>query len=116
MSEMVDAASAGDIREGVMKAVAVKGKELLLARVDGKYFAADNTCPHLKGRLSEGKLDGFTITCPRHGSQFDIRNGEVVRWMKGSGIVYNLGKMLKTPHALAVYRVEIRKNRVMVEI
>jgi len=94
----------------------VKGRELLLARVDGKYFAADNVCPHMKGKLAKGTLEGYTIICPRHGSQFDIRDGKVVRWMKGSGIAYNLGKIIKPPHALAVYRVEIRKNRILVEI
>lgn len=116
MSELIDAAAAGDIKEGVMKAVTVKGMEILLARTGGKYYAVGNICPHMKGKLSEGKLDGFTITCPRHGSQFDIRDGKVVRWLKGSGIVSGLAKIIKPPHALASYRVQIRKNRVMVEI
>ncbi len=44
----------------------------LLARVGDKYYAADNRCPHMGGKLSPGKLEGTVVTCPRHGSQFDL--------------------------------------------
>ena len=42
------------------------------------------------GKLSQGKLEGTAVTCPRHGSQFDLTDGRVVRWLKESGLVYSV--------------------------
>jgi len=36
------------------------------------------TCPHLGGPLSEGKLEGETVVCPCHASRFDLESGAVV--------------------------------------
>jgi nitrite reductase/ring-hydroxylating ferredoxin subunit len=47
--------------------------------VDGKFCATQATCPHRGGPLDEGKLDGSTITCPWHGSQFNVCSGDVLR-------------------------------------
>jgi 3-phenylpropionate/trans-cinnamate dioxygenase ferredoxin component len=35
--------------------------------------------PHRQGPLTEGKLDGTTVTCPWHGSEFNVRTGSVLR-------------------------------------
>jgi len=116
MSEMLDIAATGDIEEGGMKGLSVKGGEILLARVGGEYYAVDNTCPHMKGRLSDGTLEGYTVTCPRHGSQFDVRNGQVVRWLKGSGLVSGLAKAIKPSRPIKAYKVEVVDDRIRVEI
>ena len=47
--------------------------------VDGTFCATQNNCPHRQGPLSEGKLDGSTVTCPWHGSQFNVCTGAVLR-------------------------------------
>ncbi len=49
---------------------------ILLANVNGAFYALDNKCPHMGGDLSGGELDGETITCPRHGAQFNVRTGD----------------------------------------
>src|SRR5262249_35609186 len=41
--------------------------------------AFDDTCTHRGCSLASGKLDGTTVTCPCHGSQFDVTSGAVVR-------------------------------------
>ena len=46
-----------------------------LFNVGGAVHAVDDLCPHRQGPLSEGYLDGFLITCPWHGWQFDVRDG-----------------------------------------
>jgi len=46
---------------------------------NGKVYAAEDVCPHAGARLSEGALEGTIITCPLHGSQFDICSGERLR-------------------------------------
>lgn len=53
--------------------VAVAG--VLIAQVEGRYFAVDNRCPHAGAELTRARLDGFELTCPRHGARFDIRSG-----------------------------------------
>jgi nitrite reductase/ring-hydroxylating ferredoxin subunit len=47
--------------------------------VDGTVFVTADLCPHAGAQLSAGELDGRVVTCPRHGSQFDVCTGERVR-------------------------------------
>ncbi len=116
MSKLVDVTAENDLEEGTMKAVTVDGQEVLLARTSDGFHAINNICPHMKGSLSEGVLEGFIVTCPRHGSQFDVRNGEVIRWLKGSGMGSRVAKLIKPPRATESYRVEIKDGRISVEI
>jgi nitrite reductase/ring-hydroxylating ferredoxin subunit len=68
-----------DIQPSQMKAVDVNGERVCVANVEGKYYAIGNVCTHVGGPLAEGKLEGFEVECPWHGSKFDIRTGKVVR-------------------------------------
>jgi 3-phenylpropionate/trans-cinnamate dioxygenase ferredoxin subunit len=115
MSKFTEVAKIEELKSGTMKMVIAEGREILLARVGDKYYATDNRCPHMKGDLSQGKLEGTVVTCPLHGSQFDISNGQVVRWLKG-GLMSKVGKALKSSKDLTVYNVKIEDNRVLVEI
>jgi len=54
------------------------GTPILLVRRGSQIYALAETCSHLGGPLSEGKLDGDVIQCPWHGSRFSIRDGHVV--------------------------------------
>jgi 3-phenylpropionate/trans-cinnamate dioxygenase ferredoxin subunit len=116
MADFVQASKVGELPEGTMKEVEVQGHELLLAMVGGKYYAADGHCPHMGGRLARGKLEGTVVTCPLHGSQFDLRDGQVVRWLKGSGILSSVGKALKGPRQLATYKVKVEGDVILIEI
>ena len=116
MSNWVEAGTTDELAEGAMKRVLVQGHEILLARVRDRYYAADNRCPHMGGNLSQGELDGTEVTCPRHGSRFDLTDGRVVRWLKGSGLLSMAGRLLKAPRPLGVYNVKIEGGRIMVEI
>lgn len=52
---------------------------LVVYRVDGRLCAVSDRCPHAGAALSSGGLEGAVVTCPRHGSQFDVRTGERLR-------------------------------------
>jgi nitrite reductase/ring-hydroxylating ferredoxin subunit len=54
-------------------------EEIALYHVGYEICAVGNTCPHAGGRLSDGELDGSVITCPLHGSQFDVCTGQRLR-------------------------------------
>jgi nitrite reductase/ring-hydroxylating ferredoxin subunit len=47
--------------------------------VAGGFCATQATCPHRDGPLNEGTIAGTTVTCPWHGSQFDVCTGAVLR-------------------------------------
>jgi nitrite reductase/ring-hydroxylating ferredoxin subunit len=53
-------------------------RKVAVARVDGAYYAFSDICTHLRCSLSEGDLDGTTVTCICHGSQFDVTTGDVL--------------------------------------
>jgi nitrite reductase/ring-hydroxylating ferredoxin subunit len=50
-----------------------------LSQIAGNFCATQAKCPHRQGPLTEGKLDGTTVTCPWHGSEFNVRTGSVLR-------------------------------------
>jgi nitrite reductase/ring-hydroxylating ferredoxin subunit len=64
------------------------GSALLVANVAvfnvaGSFCATQAKCTHRQGPLNEGALYGSTVTCPWHGSQFDVRTGAVLRGPAG---------------------------------
>ncbi|MCC7573013.1 MAG: non-heme iron oxygenase ferredoxin subunit [Candidatus Methanofastidiosum sp.] len=67
-----------DIEDGAMKKYEVGGKEILVSNIGGKYYAIYNKCTHKNGDLSQGKLEGNIVTCPKHGSRFDVTTGRVI--------------------------------------
>jgi 3-phenylpropionate/trans-cinnamate dioxygenase ferredoxin subunit len=82
MSEMtqqfIEAGKAGELAPGTMKRIDVRGRRILLANVDGRYCAVDDTCTHEDASLSTGVLKGELVKCPLHGSRFNVCTGEAL--------------------------------------
>lgn len=116
MSDFVEVAKITEQLDGTMKEVVVQENRVLLARVGDRYYAVGSRCPHLGGKLASGTLSGTVVTCPLHGSQFDITDGHVVRWMKGAGLVSKLGKAFKSPSPLRTYSVKTEGDRILVDL
>ncbi len=76
--KFVKVAETSEIPMGKTKKVKLEEKEILIANVDGNYYAIENRCTHAGGDLSKGSLDGKMVTCPRHGSRFDVTTGKAV--------------------------------------
>ena len=51
---------------------------LMVLRRDENIYVTAATCTHVGAPLDEGDLDGTCVTCPWHGSVFDLRDGSVV--------------------------------------
>ena len=68
-----------DVAPGQTRLVQVGEDSVAVYNVGGTFFATQDTCTHQGGPLSEGTLENDTITCPIHGSCFNVTNGEVVR-------------------------------------
>jgi nitrite reductase/ring-hydroxylating ferredoxin subunit len=72
-------ARVSEIEEGRAKLVQFEGQDVGLFRVNGRFYAIQNTCPHREGYLHEGAIQGETVTCPWHFAVFDLRTGEVLQ-------------------------------------
>jgi 3-phenylpropionate/trans-cinnamate dioxygenase ferredoxin subunit len=88
--EFVRVADKAELPANQMMIVVVGGKDVLLANVDGSYYAIANKCTHLGGSLAKGVLEGSIVTCPRHGSRFDVKTGKNVRGAKIGFIKMNV--------------------------
>lgn len=116
MGKFIEVARVGELTEGAMKAVNAAGRDILLVRVGDKYYAVSNRCPHMGGILSQGKLESTIVTCPRHGSQFDLTDGHVIRWTNWSGLVLAAAKLIRSPHSLPTFNVKIDGEKILVEV
>lgn len=56
----------------------VDGQPVVLFNIAGRLFAIADVCSHDDGPVGEGELDGYAISCPRHGARFDVRDGKVL--------------------------------------
>ena len=68
----------GEGPPGTLRRVDVGETAVCLARTDDGWLAFDDTCTHEECSLAEGELDGTVVICPCHGSEFDVRTGDVV--------------------------------------
>lgn len=115
MAERIQLAVKNELEAGQMKRVQIPEGEVLLARVGDNFYATQNKCPHMGGNLSKGKLEGTIVTCPVHGSQYDLKDGKVIRWTNFTGTIAKLAKIFKSPRPLKTYRVDIENDRVFIE-
>jgi nitrite reductase/ring-hydroxylating ferredoxin subunit len=76
--QFVRAANVDEVPPGKMKCVRLAGRAILLANVDGNFYATDDTCTHEDASLSSGSLKGELVKCPLHNSRFNVRTGEVI--------------------------------------
>lgn len=60
------------------KLVQAAGQSIAIFKLGESYWAIENTCPHAGGPLAEGTLAGEVVTCPWHGSRFNVKTGAVL--------------------------------------
>jgi 3-phenylpropionate/trans-cinnamate dioxygenase ferredoxin subunit len=76
MSEFVTVAKVDEIAPGERIVVEIGRDWVVVFNVGGEFYAINEICSHEEYSLAEGELDGYTIECPKHGAQFDIRTGQ----------------------------------------
>jgi nitrite reductase/ring-hydroxylating ferredoxin subunit len=78
--EYLEIAKTNEIANRQMKHIEVKGKEILITNIDGKFYALNDRCGHMNALLSMGNLANDNIvTCPFHGARFDITTGKKIK-------------------------------------
>ncbi len=85
------------------------GKEILVINYEDSYYAVDARCTHMKADLSKGSLEGKIITCPRHGSKFDITTGTAIQGPK-------MGFLKLSTKDLGVYKIETEGDKLKIDI
>lgn len=71
-------AKMSELTGGKGKRVMVNGTPVALFLIEGKVYAITDTCTHEEASLSEGEVKDRIVTCPRHGSQFELETGRAL--------------------------------------
>ena len=79
--------TASKLAPGAMTWVVIDRKRVLIANVEGVYYALRDTCGHRGAPLSRGKLVGHEIECPLHFARFDLRTGKLVSGPASADVV-----------------------------
>ena len=76
--EFVAVANLSEVPDPGKRLFEVNDRLVVVFHVDGEVSCIDDICTHDGGPLSDGELDGETISCPRHGARFDIKCGKAL--------------------------------------
>lgn len=80
MSDSIKLCEVDALGDGEIACIEFDGRAIAYARIDGTYYAIDDTCTHAHVALSEGIVDedDCTIECPKHGALFSLATGEAL--------------------------------------
>lgn len=98
------------------------GVAIIVNRAENGFCAVANHCPHLGLPIANGKVEGNVITCPFHGSKFDMCTGENLDWVtsfagaKLPNWSRRLMTMGKKPTPIETFRVILENDTVFVII
>jgi nitrite reductase/ring-hydroxylating ferredoxin subunit len=68
--------AAEDLPEGASRVVYVDGDQVAVFNAGGDVYALGNRCSHANGPLADGVVEGGCVTCPWHGSRFELATGK----------------------------------------
>lgn len=100
MADWVRVAGAGDCPPGQLLPVQVDGNKVVLANVEGEFYALHDRCSHADFPLHDGFLEGTELECLHHGAKFDVCTGAA--------------KTLPAIRPVRVYEVEVRDDGVYI--
>ncbi|MCD6060419.1 MAG: hypothetical protein K0R03_1438 [Moraxellaceae bacterium] len=119
---MIEVAASGDVKENELLTVKGGGTPLIVTRIAGKVQAFSSKCPHLGMSLARGTVKDGAVTCPWHGSRFDICTGQNLDWCNAfAGLPlptwsHRLIAMGKKPAPLPVYEASEENGKVFVRL
>ena len=76
MSEFTKVAVRTDLASGEKMIVEADDRIVILFRDGDDFYCIDDVCTHDGGTLSDGRVHGCEIECPRHGARFDMKTGK----------------------------------------
>lgn len=112
MKNRLELFNADGLKEGVMKRVEAGKKGILVVRVKGRLYAIGDKCTHMGCSLSEGQMEESVVTCPCHGTKFDVTNGKVIKWVSKYPLIGKMTSFMKRDEP--VYEVSVEDDKVVV--
>jgi nitrite reductase/ring-hydroxylating ferredoxin subunit len=103
--DFLEVAKTDEIQPGKMKSVEIKGVAVLIANVDGKFYAMDDRCGHMNAMLSMGALKGKIVVCPFHFAEFDVTTGQKIKGPHEE----SFGDLSKFPEDLQKFMIYAKK-------
>ena len=79
---LVPVAKVAGVPVGSMVGADLDGERILVANVGGEFYAMKAECNHRGGPLDEGTLEGNVVTCPLHGSKWDVKTGGLLEFVR----------------------------------
>lgn len=67
-----------DVPVGTTRAYPVGTRTVLVANLDGQFYATQGLCSHEDLPLEGGRFTENVIECPHHGSRFNVRTGKAL--------------------------------------
>ena len=110
MGKYIRVCSVDEVPPGKAKMVRVEGRPIAIFNLNGDFYATDDNCPHERGPLSEGFIEGEHVTCPWHGATFHIVSGKALEPPAGEKMGPPVDK------GIACYSVRIVGAEVEIEI
>lgn len=75
--DYIKVAKVNDFEDKHIKSYSIMGKKIGVVREDnGTFFAVEVGCKHQSADLTEGKIDGLVVTCPRHHWMYNLATGK----------------------------------------
>jgi nitrite reductase/ring-hydroxylating ferredoxin subunit len=127
--DYVEVCKVSEISNRQMKHVEINGKEIVIANLDGKFYAFAERCGHMNARLSRGNINQNIVTCPFHAAKFDITSGKKIgepvleippgmeplppKWQKYMEIVGKEMSYIKT-YDQETYEVKVEGNSIKI--
>ena len=68
-------AGVNDVQAGAMKQVSVGETDVLLANIDGNFYAVGAKCTHYGAPLAQGTISEGRVICPWHHACFEVKEG-----------------------------------------
>ena len=99
-----------EVPPGTAKMVRIEGRPIAIFNLDGDFYATDDNCAHEGGPLSDGFIEGKTVTCPWHGATFHILSGKTLEPPAGEKMSPPVDR------GIACYRARITGEELEIEI
>jgi len=77
--EWIRICAADEISSGTVQHLKVEKRNVFIYRENNSFKVFDSHCPHRSEDIKLEALDQFTLTCPRHKWEFDIRTGQCLK-------------------------------------
>lgn len=114
MADFIELTDTDGFDRGTMREIELDGHPFLVANIDGEFCVTDARCAHLGGHLARGVLEGPVVTCPLHHSQYDLRDGSVLRWTDWEGMALSVAKLARHPRPIRAYAAKVEDGKVWV--